>query len=122
MIITCDDTTLAINSLNDLIERSIGFFNKHKRDLIAPSDISKELQSSTKLKFAHTVLAPVLGGAMELGDLVCRSRIKGAIVFRDRTISERRFEALLRLMDLYAVPVATNPSTADIIVRYFDEK
>ena len=58
---------------------------------------------------------------MELGDLVCRSRVKAAIVFRDMMVSERRFEALLRVIDLYAVPVATNPATAEILIRYFDE-
>ena len=119
-ILTCDDTNPAIDSMNELITSGINFFKKHRRDLIVPSDISDDLQSSTHLKITHTVLAPIFGGAMELGDLVSRSRVKAAIVFRDRMLSERRFEALLRVIDLYAVPVATNPATAEILIRYFN--
>ena len=120
-ILTCDDTNAAIYSMKNLITSGMDFFKKHRRDLIVPSDISDDLQSLTQLKFTHNVLAPIFGGAMELGDIVCRSRVKAAIVFRDGTLSEKRFEALLRVIDLYAVPVATNPATAEILIRYFNE-
>ena len=81
-----------------------------------------ELIQSWTEKMMLKVLAPIFGGAMELGDLVSRSHVKAAIVFRDRLLSERRFEALLRVIDLCAVPVATNPATAEILIRYFNEE
>lgn len=43
-------------------------------------------------------------------------------MLRDHTAEQRAFEALLRITDLYAVPVATNPSTADILVRHIDSQ
>ena len=45
-----------------------------------------------------------------------------ATIRRDHTAEQRAFEALLRITDLYAVPVATNPSTADILVRHIDSE
>ena len=38
----------------------------------------------------------------------------------DHDAEQRAFEALLRITDLYAVPSATNPATAEILVRHLD--
>lgn len=123
IILTCDNTPPAVEALVEFVTSHRAFFSQHQRELIGPCDIMDSLREKTGLSFVHSVQAPLLGGAMELGDLVCRTRVRAAVVFRDhRCPDASAFEALLRLTDLYAVPSATNPATADCLVKYLKDK
>lgn len=122
IILTCDNTPPALQALVEFVSSHHAFFSQHQRELIGPIDVLESLHEKTGLSFVHSVQAPLLGGAMELGDLVCRTRVRAAVVFRDHRCNDKcAFEALLRLTDLYAVPSATNPATADLLVKYLGD-
>ena len=120
IIVTCDNTPRAKAALFDLIILNKDYLLRHQEELIGPSDIAQDIYEATGLTFMHTVQEPFLGGAMELGDLVSRSRVRAAVILRDYQAEQRAFEALLRITDLYAVPSATNPATGDIVFRYLE--
>jgi len=121
IIATCENTPGAKGALMRFIFKNKAFLLRNQRSLIGPSDIASEIEKRTGLTFVHTVQTPSEGGAMELGDLVCRSRVQACVVLRDHAAAHgSSFEALLRIADLYAVPSATNPATAELLVRHMD--
>ena len=118
VIVTCSDTEGAYESLTNFISENAAFFKMLEGHLIGPANISDQLEKCTNIKFAHKVEAARLGGAMELGDLICRNRVKAAFVFRDRYSDfSRTFESMLRVADLYAVAFASCPSSAEALVH-----
>merc|ERR1719263_1295011 len=122
IILTCDNTDDALDALKTFVLQNHAFFAKHQSQLIGPKDVMADISRTTGITFGHSVQAPLLGGAMELGDLVCRTRVRAAVVFRDHRCADRcAFEALQRLTDLYAVPTATNPASAACLVRFLGD-
>lgn len=123
IILTCDNTPSALAVLTHFVQSNHEFFARHQKELIGPKDVLADVTKTTGITFVHSVQAPLLGGAMELGDLVARTRVRASFVFRDTRCTDHcAFEALLRTADLYAVPSATNPASADCLVRYLQDR
>lgn len=61
-----------------------------------------------------------LGGDQEIGAMIAKNRMDVVIFFRDPLTAqphEPDVSALIRLCDVYSVPLATNMGTAEIIIR-----
>ena len=67
----------------------------------------------------HRLKSGPLGGDQQIGALVSEQKLDLVIFLRDPLTSqphEPDINALLRLCDVYAVPLATNVSTAQLVL------
>lgn len=68
----------------------------------------------------HRFHSGPLGGDQEIGALIAQDKIDMVIFFRDPLTAqphEPDVSALIRLSDVYQVPLATNMGTAEVLVR-----
>lgn len=87
--------------------------------LFATGTTGQLLMDNTKLSIFRFMSGP-LGGDQQLGALVAQNELDLLIFFRDPLVAqphEPDINALLRLCDVYGIPVATNMATAELLVR-----
>ena len=96
---------------------NIEYFKHHT--LVATGTTGKLVMASTGLD-VHLCKSGPLGGDQEIGAKVANGEVDFVIFFRDPLTSqphEPDISALLRLCDVYEVPLATNKSTAIMIIK-----
>ena len=109
--------------------------DKKKEDMIrfvtAYKDIFEQHElyatGTTGTRIINEVLLPVhrfhsgpLGGDQEIGAMIAQDKMDMVIFFRDPLTAqphEPDVTALIRLSDVYQVPLATNMGTAEVLVR-----
>lgn len=87
--------------------------------LYATGTTGSLIQEATGLP-VHRFQSGPLGGDQEIGALIAKNAIDLVLFFRDPLTAqphEPDVSALLRLCDVYAVPLATNMGTAEVLVR-----
>lgn len=92
-------------------------FLKHK--LYATGTTGQMIIEETNLLVTRKKSGP-LGGDQEIGSMVANGKIDLVIFFRDPLTAQAHepdITALLRLCDLYEVPLATNIATAEIFLQ-----
>jgi len=90
---------------------------KHK--LVATGTTGKKIIEYTGLEVKRFRSGP-LGGDQEMGAAVANGKIDLIFFFRDPLTAqphEPDVTALLRLSDVYKIPLATNISTAELIIH-----
>jgi len=105
----------------------INFVSKHKETfkkhrLYATGTTGKVIMEATDLKINLKKSGP-LGGDQEIGSMVANGKIDLVIFFRDPLTAQAHepdITALLRLCDVYEVPLATNTATADFFIEHLD--
>lgn len=110
-------------------EDIINFAKKHKKvlekmDLIATGTTGKRLIDEVGLDIERMASGP-LGGDQMIGAEIAREKLDGVIFLRDPLTAqphEPDVSALLRVCDVHAVPLATNLSTAEMIIHSLAEK
>ncbi|WP_077213780.1 methylglyoxal synthase [Bacillus dakarensis] len=68
----------------------------------------------------HRFQSGPLGGDQEIGAMIAKNKMDVVLFFRDPLTAqphEPDVSALIRLCDVYAVPLATNMGTAEIIIK-----
>ncbi|MCQ6273899.1 methylglyoxal synthase [Bacillus sp. V3B] len=68
----------------------------------------------------HRFQSGPLGGDQEIGALIANNKMDMVIFFRDPLTAqphEPDVTALIRLCDVYAVPLATNMGTGEVLIR-----
>nr|MDH3163962.1 methylglyoxal synthase [Bacillus licheniformis] len=113
--------------------------DRKKQDMIqlttAYKDILKKHElfatGTTGLKITEATGSPVvrfqsgpLGGDQQIGALIAKNDIDLVIFLRDPLTAqphEPDVSALIRLSDVYAIPLATNMGTAEILIRSVEE-
>lgn len=68
----------------------------------------------------HRFQSGPLGGDQEIGALVAQNKMDMIIFFRDPLTAqphEPDVSALMRLCDVYAIPLATNMGTAEVLIH-----
>ena len=83
------------------------------------------LYRETGLVLGRKVASGPLGGDQAIGTLVSTDNVCGIIFFRDPLSAHPHhadIEALGRLCDVYQIPFATNPGTAEAILSYLNEE
>lgn len=82
------------------------------------------IMENTSLK-VHRFHSGPLGGDQEIGALLPKGEMDGIFFFRDPLTAqphEPDVSALLRLCDVYSIPVATNIESAKAILAYLSVK
>lgn len=88
-------------------------------DLFSTGTTGKRIMEATSLK-VHRFESGPLGGDQQIGAEIAKNRMDIVIFLRDPLTAQSHepdIQALIRLCDVYMVPVATNIGTAEILVR-----
>lgn len=91
--------------------------------LYATGTTGKILIEETGLDIERVLSGP-LGGDQQIGSLIAQEEIKFVIFLRDPLTPqphEPDVQALLRLCDVHRIPIATNLTSAKIILGYLKE-
>lgn len=92
-------------------------FEKHS--LFATGTTGQRIIEATRLQ-VHRFQSGPLGGDQEIGARIAKNEMDIVIFFRDPLTAqphEPDVSALIRLADVYRVPIATNMGTAEVLIR-----
>jgi methylglyoxal synthase len=104
----------------ELVQFSIayeGIFKKH--ELFATGTTGTKIMEATGLSITRFKSGP-LGGDQEIGSLIAKNKMDAVFFFRDPLTAqphEPDITALVRLCDVYNIPLATNMGTAEILIH-----
>lgn len=107
------------NMKNDLVEFSkkhADFFKKYP--LVATGTTGKRIAEATGLEI-HRYQSGPSGGDQQIGADIAMNEIEAVFFFRDPLTAqphEPDISALIRLADVHKIPIATNQSTAELLV------
>ena len=102
------------------IQEHLDEFSKHT--LYATGTTGLRVLTATGLT-VHRFKSGPLGGDQEIGALVANKEVDAIFFFRDPLTAqphEPDVSALLRLSDVYDVPLATNEGTALAVISYYE--
>ncbi len=109
---------------NDLISFVTAYksiFEKHQ--LFATGTTGLKITEATGLKI-HRFKSGPLGGDQEIGSMIAKDQMDIVFFFRDPMTAQSHepdITALVRLCDVYSIPLATNMGTAEILIRGLEE-
>ncbi|MFF2875652.1 methylglyoxal synthase [Gottfriedia sp. NPDC057991] len=107
------------DALVTFVQENESFFQQH--ELFSTGTTGLRIMENTTLKVYRFQSGP-LGGDQEIGALIAKGKMDAIFFFRDPlTVQphEPDVNALLRLCDVFHVPVATNIQTAKAVVKFF---
>jgi methylglyoxal synthase len=91
-------------------------------EMYSTGTTGQRIMDATNLHI-HRYMSGPLGGDQQIGSLVAQDELDLIIFLRDPLMAqphEPDITALLRLCDVYGIPVATNIATAEILVKAID--
>ena len=94
-----------------------------KYGLYATGTTGKRIMDETHLDI-HRLASGPLGGDQQIGSLIVNKEIDLVIFFRDPLTAQAHepdIQALIRLCDVYSVPIATNLASAEIFIRALND-
>jgi methylglyoxal synthase len=109
---------------DDLVAFTVAYktiFEKHQ--LYATGTTGLRIMEATGLSIERYNSGP-LGGDQEIGAMIAKNQMDIIFFFRDPLTAqphEPDVTALVRLCDVYSVPLATNMGTAEILIRGLQE-
>ncbi|MBO2943153.1 methylglyoxal synthase [Paenibacillus sp. F411] len=95
-------------------------FEDHK--LFSTGTTGTRIMEQTSLQIERFASGP-LGGDQQIGAMVAQNEMDLIIFLRDPLMAqphEPDINALLRLCDVYGIPLATNIATAEVLVKALD--
>jgi methylglyoxal synthase len=105
---------------NDMVQFTTAYkYILEKHTLYATGTTGLRIMEATGLR-VHRFQSGPLGGDQEIGALIAQNKMDMVIFFRDPLTAqphEPDISALMRLCDVYAVPLATNMGTAEILIH-----
>ncbi len=107
------------DALVTFVQENESFFQQH--ELFSTGTTGLRVMENTTLKIYRFQSGP-LGGDQEIGALIAKGKMDAIFFFRDPLTAqphEPDVNALLRLCDVFHVPVATNIQTAKAVVKFF---
>ena len=111
------------SALVDFVENHIEYFESVP--LVATVNTGEALYKKLGISLTKKVASGPLGGDQTIGSLIAPGQLGAVFFFRDPLFShphQADIDALTRLCDVYQVPIATNPSTAEALVDYLSRK
>ncbi len=117
---------VALVAHNEIKPVLIEFVKNHKDSLqrlslVSTGSTGALLHKETGILLSRKVQSVSLGGDQEIGAMIAAGNISAIIFFRDPLSAHpyhADLEALGRLADVYQVPFATNPATAEVILTH----
>jgi len=109
---------------NEMVNFMIAYehiFSQHT--LYSTGTTGARIREATKLK-PHLMASGPLGGDQQIGSLITTGVLDLVIFFRDPLTAqphEPDVSALLRLCDVYGIPLATNTATAELLVKSVEQ-
>ena len=96
-----------------------GILNKHS--LYATGTTGRLIEEVTNLSI-HKYLAGPLGGKQQLGAQIAQNDIDALIFLRDANAKEHEPDVndVIRLCDMYNIPLATNLASAELLIKSLD--
>ncbi|WP_042355286.1 methylglyoxal synthase [Bacillus rubiinfantis] len=94
-----------------------------KHTLFATGTTGLRIQEATGLHVTRYQSGP-FGGDQEIGAMIAKNQMDVIFFFRDPLTAqphEPDVSALIRLCDVYSVPLATNMGTAEMLIRGLEE-
>lgn len=106
---------------NTMVGFCIGYESILKKyGLYATGTTGKRIMDETELNINRLASGP-LGGDQQIGSLIVTQEIDLVIFLRDPLTSqahETDIQALIRLCDVYHVPIATNLASAEFVFKH----
>jgi methylglyoxal synthase len=105
---------------NDLVQFVTAYqliFSKH--NLFATGTTGLRISEATGLDITRFQSGP-LGGDQQVGSMIAKNNMDAVFFFRDPLTAqphEPDVTALVRLCDVYSIPLATNMGTAELLIR-----
>ncbi len=90
-----------------------------EHSLFATGTTGARIMEATGLKVTRFQSGP-LGGDQQIGAMIAKNEMDVVLFFRDPLTAqphEPDVSALIRLSDVYSVPLATNMGTAEVIIK-----
>ncbi|GGH78890.1 methylglyoxal synthase [Pullulanibacillus pueri] len=90
-----------------------------KHELYATGTTGSRIQEATGLNI-HRFQSGPLGGDQQIGAMIATNEMDIVIFFRDPLTAqphEPDISALIRLSDVYEIPLATNMATAELLIH-----
>lgn len=117
--------TIALIAHDQKKEEMLDFVGQHlddlkKFDLVATRTTGTLINEKYHLN-VKTMMSGPLGGDQQIGAMVATEQISYVIFLRDPLNAqphEPDINALLRICDVHAIPLATNRKSADILIKY----
>lgn len=94
-----------------------------KHELYATGTTGKRINEETELTVTRFRSGP-LGGDQQIGSMIAQDEMDMVIFFRDPLTAqphEPDVTALIRLCDVYHIPLATNMGTAEVLLKGMQE-
>ncbi len=105
---------------SDMIEFTIAYTHiLEKHQLYATGTTGSKIAEATDMDI-HRFQSGPLGGDQQIGAMIAQNDMDVVIFFRDPLTAqphEPDVSALMRLCDVYQIPLATNLGAAEIVVR-----
>ncbi|WP_342432113.1 methylglyoxal synthase [Neobacillus sp. FSL H8-0543] len=108
------------NKKNDLVQFVTAYqtiFSEH--NLFATGTTGSRISEATGLTITRFQSGP-LGGDQQIGAMIAKNNMDVIFFFRDPLTAqphEPDVTALVRLCDVYSIPLATNMGTAELLIR-----
>jgi methylglyoxal synthase len=105
---------------NDMVNFAMAYesiFFRHQ--LYSTGTTGTRIMEKTNLQI-HRFNSGPLGGDQEIGSLIAKNEMDVVFFFRDPLTSqphEPDISALIRLCDVYSIPLATNMGTAEVLIH-----
>ncbi len=108
----------------DIVQFSVAYENILKEhELYATGTTGQKIMEATELKITRFRSGP-LGGDQQIGAMIAVNDMDLVLFFRDPLTSqphEPDISALMRLCDVYQVPLATNMGTAEVLLKGLEQ-
>lgn len=105
------------NDMVNFVTAYVNIFKHHT--LFATGTTGKRITEATGLQI-HRFQSGPLGGDQEIGAKIAQNEMDLVLFFRDPLTAqphEPDVSALMRLCDVYSVPLASNMGTAEVLVK-----
>ena len=106
------------------VSKRLDFFNNEAVDIVTTGTTGKKVEHAG-IDRVSTVQSGPLGGDAEIAAMVVRGEITGVIFMRDpldKHPHDVDISMLMRLCDVHDIPLATNYSTASILIKWYRSK
>lgn len=103
------------------VTKRLDFFNRDDVDIVATGTTAKHVEHAGITKVQKVASGP-LGGDAEIAAMVARGEVCLVLFMRDpldKHPHDVDISMLMRICDVYNVPLATNYRTASLLIKWF---